>query len=66
MPVLPEAQQTSWPDQGSRQDGVVQGRDHVMRFSHVATTHHSHLLKDGGEIVVTASDPRGKIQHRGD
>lgn len=60
MPVVADAQQTSWPDRGSRQDGVVQGRDHLLRFSHVATTHHFHLLKDGGEIVVTASDPSGK------
>ncbi|HVH70488.1 MAG TPA: hypothetical protein VNB49_05185 [Candidatus Dormibacteraeota bacterium] len=27
-----------------------------MGFSHEATTHHFRLLKDGGEIVVTAND----------
>jgi hypothetical protein len=32
-----------------------------MRFSHVATTHHFHLLKDGGDIVVTANDPSVKL-----
>ena len=31
-----------------------------MGFSHNATTHHFHLLKDGGEIVVTTNDPNGK------
>jgi len=30
-----------------------------MRFPHVATSYHFHL-KDGGEMVVTANDPRGK------
>lgn len=29
-----------------------------MGFSHDTTTHHFHLLKDGGEIVVTAKDPK--------
>ncbi len=29
-----------------------------MGFSHDLTTHHFHLLKDGGEIVVTANDPK--------
>src|SRR5215469_3801232 len=55
--VCSVAQQTTQPDQGKRQDGVVQRGDHVMGFSHDATTHHFHLLKDGGEIVVTANDP---------
>jgi len=31
-----------------------------MGFSHNATTHHVHLLKDGGEIVVMAKDPNDK------
>ena len=31
-----------------------------MRFPHVATGCHFHLLKDGGEMVVTANDPSGK------
>jgi hypothetical protein len=29
-----------------------------MGFSHGVTTHHFRLLKDGGEIVVTANDPK--------
>jgi hypothetical protein len=51
------AQQSSTPSQ-SRQDGVSQRGDHVMGFSHDLTTHHFHLMKDGGEIVVTANDPK--------
>src|SRR5215468_11961077 len=58
--VCSVAQQTTQPDQGKRQDGVVQRGDHVMGFSHNATTHHFHLLKDGGEIVVTTNDPNDK------
>jgi len=34
--------------------------DGLFSFSHDATTHHFHLLKDGGEIVVTANDPMDK------
>jgi hypothetical protein len=51
------AHQSSTPGQ-SRQDGVDQRGDHVMGFSHDLTTHHFHLLKDGGEIVVTANDTK--------
>ena len=54
------AQQTTPSDQKTRQDGVVERGDHVMGFSHDATAHHFHLLKDGGEIVVTANDPNDK------
>lgn len=53
------AQQSSMPGQ-SRQDGVDQRGDHVMGFSHDLTTHHFHLLKDGGEIVVIANDAKDK------
>jgi len=53
-------QQASQPEQSTRQDGVVQRGDHVMGFSHDATTHHFHLLKDGGEIAVTANDSNDK------
>ena len=60
LPLPAVAQQTSQSDQGTCQDGVVQRGDHVMGFSHDATTHHFHLLKDGGEIVVTANDPNDK------
>jgi hypothetical protein len=42
----------------SREDSVDQRGDHVMGFSHDLTTHHFHLLKNGGEIVVTANDPK--------
>jgi len=44
--------------QAARQEGVVPRGDHVMGFSHEATTHHFRLLKDGGEIVVTANDAK--------
>ena len=54
------AQQPSLPNQSMRQNGVLERGDHVMGFSHDATTHHFHLLKDGGEIVVTANDPNDK------
>jgi len=54
------AQQPSMPNQSTRQNAVPERGDHVMGFSHDATTHHFHLLKDGGEIVVTANDPMDK------
>jgi hypothetical protein len=60
LPVCSVAQQAPKSNQGTRQDGVVQRGDHVMGFSHEATTHHFHLLKDGGEIIVTANDPNDK------
>ena len=53
-------QQSIPTDNTSRQDAVVQRGDHMMGFSHDATTHHFHLLKDGGEIIVTANDPNDK------
>jgi hypothetical protein len=54
------AQQPSVSSQSTRQSGVPERGDHVMGFSHDATTHHFHLLKDGGEIVVTATDPNDR------
>src|SRR5215472_3665711 len=54
------AQQPSMPNQSTRQNAVPERGDHVMGFSHDATTHHFHLLKDGGEIVVTANDSNDK------
>ena len=36
---------------------VNQNGDHVMGFSHEATTHHFRLSPDGGSIQVTANDP---------
>ena len=59
LPACSVGQQAPQPE-GTRQDGVVQRGDHVMGFSHDATTHHFRLLKDGGEIVVTANDPNDK------
>ena len=54
------AQQPSVSSQSTRQSGVPERGDHMMGFSHDATTHHFHLLKDGGEIVVTANDPNDR------
>jgi hypothetical protein len=54
------AQQNPPPDQGKRSEDVVKRGEHEMGFSHEATTHHFRLLKDGGEIAVTAKDPRDK------
>lgn len=54
------AQQTPEPDQNLRKDGVVHRGDLVMGFSHDLTTHHFRLLKDGGEIIVTANDSNDK------
>jgi hypothetical protein len=54
------SQKPSQPEQPTRQDGVAQRGDHVMGFSHEATTHHFRLFKDGGEIVVVANDPDDK------
>ena len=56
LPACTVAQQAPQPNQGTRQDGVVQRGNHVMRFSHDLTTHHFRLLKDGGEIIVLAND----------
>jgi hypothetical protein len=55
LPAGALAQQTSPAVQSSRSDAVGQRGDHVMGFSHDATTHHFRLLKDGGEIIVTAN-----------
>ena len=46
--------------QDKRSEDVVKRGEHVMGFSHEATTHHFGLFKDGGEIVVTAKDPNDK------
>jgi hypothetical protein len=60
LPSCSAAQQSSQPDQAARQDKVAQRGDHVMGFSHDLTTHHFRLLKEGGEILVEASDPHDK------
>jgi hypothetical protein len=37
---------------------VARRGDTVMGFSHLKTTHHFRLFRDGGEIEVLANDPR--------
>ena len=59
-PVVTVAQLPPQADQSSRSEGVTKRGDHVMGFSHEATTHHFRLFKDGGEIAVTANDPKDK------
>ncbi len=54
------AQQNPPPDQDKRSEDVVNRGEHVMGFSHEATTHHFRLFKDGGEIALTAKDPSDK------
>jgi hypothetical protein len=54
------AQQNPPPAQDKRSEDVVKRGEHVMGFSHEATTHHFRLFKDGGEIAVTAKDPNDK------
>jgi len=60
IPGMTSAQQNSSPKQDSRSEGVVARGEHVMGFSHKATTHHFRLFNDGGEIEVTANDPNDK------
>src|SRR6266436_9523329 len=54
------ARQDPTPDQDKRSEDVVKRGEHVMGFSHEATTHHFRLFKEGGEIAVTAKDPNDK------
>jgi len=54
------ARQDPTPDQDKRSEDVVKRGEHVMGFSHEATTHHFRLFKDGGEIAVTVKDPSDK------
>jgi hypothetical protein len=60
LPDVAKAQQNPPPDQDKRSDDVVKRGEHVMGFSHEATTHHFRLFQDGGEIAVTAKDPNDK------
>jgi len=60
LPGMTNAQQNPTADQGRRSEDVVKRGEHVMGFSHEATTHHFRLFKDGGEIAVTAKDPNDK------
>lgn len=60
LPGMVSAQQNPSPDQDKRSEDVVKRGEHVMGFSHEATTHHFRLFKDGGEIVVNAKDSNDK------
>jgi hypothetical protein len=54
------AQQNPLAPQDKRSEDVVKRGEHVMGFSHEATTHHFRLFQDGGEIAVTAKDSNDK------
>ena len=60
LPGMASAQQSPSPEKNKRSEGVVKRGEHVMGFSHEATTHHFRLFNDGGEIDVTADDPKDK------
>src|SRR5258706_8752528 len=60
LPGMATAQQNPSPGQDKRSEDVVKRGEHVMGFSHEATTHHFRLFKDGGEIAVTAKDSNDK------
>jgi hypothetical protein len=60
LPGMANAQQNPPADQDKRSEDVVERGEHVMGFSHEATTHHFRLFKDGGEIAVTAKGPNDK------
>jgi len=60
LPGIANAQQNPPADKDKRSEDVVKRGEHVMGFSHEATTHHFRLFKDGGEIVVTAKDSNDK------
>jgi hypothetical protein len=60
LPGMASAQQNPSPGQDKRQEDVVKRGEHVMGFSHEATSHHFRLFNDGGEIDVRANDPKDK------
>jgi hypothetical protein len=60
VPAIANAQQNPSPKENKRSEGVVERGEHVMGFSHEATTHHFRLFNDGGEIEVAANDPKDK------
>jgi hypothetical protein len=60
LPGMASPQQNSSADQDKRSEDVVKRGEHVMGFSHEATTHHFRLFKDGGEIVVNTKDSNDK------
>ena len=57
LPGMANIKQNPSPEQDKRSEGVVKRGEHVMGFSHEATTHHFRLFGNGGEIHVTANDP---------
>src|SRR5690242_19586364 len=59
LPLALSAQQASTPAQDpSHHDAVTARGDHAMGFSHETTTHHFRLSKSGGDIDVSANDPK--------
>ena len=58
LPGPTSTQQNPSPDQDKRSEAVVKRGEHVMGFSHEATTHHFRLFNDGGEIDVRANDAK--------
>ena len=60
VPLAGTVELTPQAGQSTRSEAVAKRGDHVMGFSHEATTHHFKLFKDGGEIAVTANDPADK------
>ena len=52
------AQQSS-PGKESNFAGVNARGDQGMGFSHEKTTHHFHLLADGGAIEIQSNEPTG-------
>lgn len=60
LSVTIAAQQAQESPEGTRAQGVVTRGEHVMGFSHEATTHHFHLFRNGGEIDVSANNPTDK------
>jgi hypothetical protein len=59
VPGMARGQQNP-PKQDQRGESVVARGEHVMGFSHEATTHHFRLFDNGGEIEVTAKDPKDR------
>jgi hypothetical protein len=60
LPGVSKVKQNPSPDPDKRSECVVKRGEHVMGFSHEATTHHFRLFSSGGEIDVTANDPKDK------
>jgi hypothetical protein len=56
--ACPVTAQQPAPKQDPHRQGVHERGDHAMGFSHLKTTHHFRLRKDGGIIEVVANDPR--------